>query len=55
MEAHLVTLITLDSLLIPAMWDNGFDGKLQIKKAPSDVNVSVKNIQEPLKIKAAHV
>ena len=55
MEAHMVTLITLYSLLIPALWDNGFDGKPEIEKAASDVNVSIKNIQEPLKIKEAHV
>ena len=55
MEAHMVTLITLYSLLIPALWDNGFDGKSEIEKAASDVNVSSKNTQEPLQIKEAHV
>ena len=55
MEAHMVTLITLYSLLIPALWDNGFDGKIEIEKAAPDVNVSVKNIQEPMQIKEAHV
>ena len=51
----MVTLITLYSLLIPALWDNGFDGKSEIEKAASDVNVSSKNTQEPLQIKEAHV
>lgn len=55
MEAHMVTLITLYSLLIPALWDSGFDGKPEIEKAASDVNVSAKNIQEPFQIKEAHV
>ena len=27
MEAHMVTLITLYSLLLPALWDNGIEGK----------------------------
>ena len=48
-------LITLYSLLIPALWDNGFDGKTEIEKATSDVNVSVKNIQEPMQIKETDV
>ena len=51
----MVTLITLYSLLKPALWDNGFDGKSEIEKAASDVNVSSKNTQEPLQIKEAHV
>ena len=55
MEAHMVTLITLYSLLIPALWDNGFDGKSEIEKAASDVNVSSRNTQERLQIKEAHV
>ena len=55
MEAHMVTLITLYSLLMPALWDNGFDGKSEIEKAASDVNVSSRNTQEPLQIKEAHV
>ena len=55
MEAHMVTLITLYSLLIPVLWDNGFDGKTEIEKAASDINVSVKNIQESMQIKEAHV
>ena len=33
MEAHMVTLITLFSLLIPALLDNGFDGKTEIEKS----------------------
>ena len=55
MEAHMVTLITLYSLLIPALWDNGLDGKAEIEKAAVDVNISAKEMQEPSQIKEAHV
>ena len=50
----MVALITLYSLLIPALWDNGFDGKSEIEKAASDVNASSRNKQEPLQVKEAH-
>ena len=55
MEAHMVTLITLYSLLMPALWDNGLYGKTEIEKAAVDVNISAKEMQEPSQIKEAHV
>ena len=45
----------LYSLLIPALWDNGVDGKPWIENAASDVNLSAKNISDPSELKEAHV
>ena len=55
MEAHMVTLITLYSLLLPALWDNGIEGKTEVEKAASEVNLSAKNATDRTLLQESHV
>ena len=55
MEAHMVTLITLYSLLLPALWYNGIEGKTEVEKAASEVNLSAKNATDRTLLQESHV